>query len=271
MTRVFGRGTWVPALLFATLTACPPGGGETLTDASTSGTGSTATSPTSTAASMTDPATTGGAEPTRCESHCESDSDCTLNGQDQGFRCIEGLCVYPACTSDAQCVADLSGWKTPCTDQAGCAGGEACVDVDGAGLCALEPGMFACADFGLVELMRPTIEGDATATVCGQAAVSCDDGECFAPCAGEASCPPQLGHPFCNEVSGLCECQIDQDCLDSQLAGFVLCVDGRCACGSDADCAGGQNVDTCFAGACGCSSDATCTAMVFDGAAMMCQ
>lgn len=270
------QGSRVGNVLVAMLlAACPTQPGVTGTASTTSGsTGSaTGSGPTESSSSSSSggATTTAGAQPMRCASQCEGDRDCLVAGEDKGFRCVAGLCDVPACTSDERCVADYSGWKTPCADQAGCAAGEACIDVEGEGRCALAPGVFACADFGLVELARPTVAGDMMVTVCGQANVSCEAGECVAPCSGDDACPAQMGHPFCNVMSGQCECQIDQDCLDSQLPGYTLCLGGRCGCGSDADCDGGQNVDTCYSGVCGCSSDATCTQMIFDGAPLTCQ
>jgi hypothetical protein len=268
-----GRGSVVGAIAaFGLLVACPGKHGETITEGSTSeATTATSSAPTTGGTATTGGATTtSGGEPTRCVSLCESDRDCLQNGADLGFGCVAGQCV-PACASDEECVADLSGWSEPCVDQGGCGADQACIDVDGAGRCALVPGVFACADFGLVELMRSTIAGDMTVTVCGQGNVSCTGGQCVAPCASDTECPAAMGHPFCDVNTGQCECEVDQDCVDSQLAGYTRCIDGRCGCSSDADCAGGKNVDTCHDGVCGCSSDAACTDPVFDGAPLKCQ
>lgn len=225
---------------------------------------------TTTTGSTTEP-TTGDPQAKRCESRCDNDRECLIGGDDLGFRCIDGLCRFPACTSDAQCLAALSGWQTPCTTTTDCMAGEACVTVADEGRCALQPGTFACADFGLVELVLPLFGSEREVTVCGQASATCEAGVCQSPCTGDAACPVQLGHPFCDAPSGQCVCQIDQDCLDSGLPGYVQCVAGRCGCAVDSDCAGGKNVDTCYEGVCGCSSDATCTAMVFDAAPLSCQ
>ncbi|WP_170136066.1 hypothetical protein [Nannocystis exedens] len=259
------------------LTACPPADSGTAsepqtTTSSAATTGTTTTTETGpTTGSTGGESTTGGGEAKRCQSQCDNDRDCRIDGGDLGFRCIDGLCLFPPCTSDAQCLAELSGWKTPCAGPGECAAEEACVLVADAGRCALTPATFACADFGLVEQTLPLFEGRGEATVCGQAAATCEAGACQSPCAGDEACLPQTGHPVCDVPSGACVCQIDQDCLDSGLPGYVQCVAGRCGCAVDSDCAGGQNVDTCYAGACGCSADATCTVAVFDGAPLVCQ
>ncbi|HEY8377079.1 MAG TPA: hypothetical protein VIK91_11345, partial [Nannocystis sp.] len=223
------------------LPACPgtPGGTATegsataTTSTSSATTSTTASAPTTTAATSTTteaPTTTAGGEPMRCVSLCESDRDCLQNGQDIGFSCVMGRCV-PACASDEECLAELSGWTQTCVDQAGCPSNQICIAVEGEGRCALAPGVFSCEDFGLVELMRPTIAGDMTAIVCGQKDVTCAGGQCLAPCSDDLDCPPQMGHPFCNVETGQCECVIDQDCLDTKVPGFTLCIDGRCGCG----------------------------------------
>jgi len=272
------RGVFSLFVLSAsTLTACPPKPGETATEPQTETMAPTTTettaSPmmaTTTTGSSGEP-TTGEPQPKRCESRCDNDRECLIGGDDLGFRCIDGLCLFPACTSDAQCLAELSGWQTPCATQAECMAEEACVAVADGGRCALTPGTFACADFGLVEQTLPLVDSEREVTVCGQASATCEAGVCQSPCTGDAACPVQLGHPVCDVQSGQCVCQIDQDCADSGLPGYVQCVAGRCGCAVDSDCAGGKNVDTCYEGVCGCSSDATCTAMVFDAAPLSCQ
>lgn len=262
------------------LSACPPTGAGTASEPQTKSstatptTGEPATSTSTTSATTTGSTgepTTAGPEAKRCQSQCESDRDCRIGGSDLGFRCIDGLCLFPPCTSDAQCLAELSGWKTPCAGPGECAPEEACVLVADAGRCALTPGTFACADFGLVEQMLPLFAGEREVLVCGQAAASCEAGACQSPCTGDEGCVPQTGHPACDVPSGACVCQIDQDCVDSGLPGYVQCVAGRCGCAVDSDCAGGQNVDTCYAGICGCAADSTCTMTVFDGAPLTCQ
>jgi hypothetical protein len=272
--RIFG-------LLGVLLTGCPPADSGTAseppTTSSTTAATDTGTSPTSSSTSSTTTTgtsgepTTAGAEAKRCQSQCDNDRDCRVGGGDLGFRCIDGLCLYPDCTSDAQCLAELSGWKNPCAGPSDCAAEEACVLVADVGRCALTPGTFACADFGLVERTLPAFDGGPDVTVCGQAAATCEAGACQSPCGGDEGCQAQTGHPVCDVPSGECVCQIDQDCLDSGLPGYVQCVAGRCGCAIDSDCADGQNVDTCYAGVCGCAADTTCTVTIFDGAPLVCQ
>lgn len=214
---------------------------------------------------------TGGAELMRCEALCEGDDDCLIAGDDTGFRCLAGRCVYPSCTDAEGCVADLSGWKKPCAGDGECQAVEGCIDVGGGvGRCALRPGMFACADFGLQELMRPAI-GGGELVVCGNPSAVCEAGECRSPCTGDDSCAAELGHPTCETASGRCVCTSDQDCADAMVPGFVACEGGRCGCRTDDDCKGGNNVDACYEGACGCASDRACTVNFFDGGMLACQ
>lgn len=253
-------------LLFA-LSGCPDGQPPATTGGATETTGSTGstTGPTGGATTSTDMLM-------RCEPLCEADEQCLIDGADTGFRCLQGRCVYPPCTDDAGCVADLSGWKTACAGDDGCGGEERCIDAGGGqGRCALRPGTFACAEFGLQELMRPALAGGEQVVVCGNPDAVCEAGECVAPCKGDDACMPEMGHPTCDTASGRCVCTSDQDCAASKVPGFAACEDGRCGCRTDADCEGGPNVDACYAGACGCASDRTCTVNYFDGAQLACR
>ncbi|MFY0535110.1 hypothetical protein [Nannocystis pusilla] len=259
------------------LLACPPADSGTAseppttssTTAPTGGPTSTETGPTS--GSTGTETTTAGPEAKRCQSQCDNDRDCRIGGGDLGFRCIDGLCLFPPCTSDAQCLAELSGWKTPCAGPGDCAAQEACVLVADAGRCALTPGTFACADFGLVEQTLPLFAGGREVTVCGQAAATCEAGACQSPCAGTRPVCPRRGIrcATCRQVSA-CARSIRTASI-SNLPGYVQCIAGRCGCAVDSDCTGGQNVDTCYAGVCGCVADSTCTMTVFDGASLSCQ
>lgn len=256
----------VVGLFFALGSGCPggqpPGATEGGTGEATAG---------SETGEPTGGATTGEPALMRCEPLCQGDDDCTIDGADMGFRCIEGRCAYPPCEDDARCVADLSNWKKPCAGDGECGAEERCIDIGGgAGRCALRPGTFACADFGLQELMRPALAGGEQVVVCGNPDAVCEAGECRAPCAGDEACAPEMGHPTCEPGSGRCVCTSDQDCVDSKLPGFVACEGGRCGCRTDADCEGGANVDACYAGACGCASDQTCTVDYFDAATLVC-
>lgn len=224
-------------------------------------------------ADATGPITGGPDELQRCAPTCKADADCLVDGVDIGFTCIDGVCDVPDCAGDDACVALLSGWSEPCTAQAGCAMDEACVDAGaGEGRCAVVPTMaLACADLGLVETMRPRLEGDALVLVCAAPDAKCVEGACRSPCASDDACPALLGTPHCEVATGACVCSSDADCLAAMQPGFVACVDGRCGCTVDADCVGGSNVDVCYAGACGCSGPAACTDPVFDGADLICR
>jgi len=251
--------------------ACNDEGSASSTSAA-SLTETSTTSPTSTTGETTSDLTTG--EPQtlqRCQPTCMADDDCTIDGMDIGFRCVTGVCRPPPCSDDAACILTLSGWTTPCGDQAECTPDQACVDVGGEGRCAARPGMdLQCIDLGLDERMLPTIAGDMTVIVCGVVTASCDEGTCKAPCTSDAACPAQLGHPTCEQATGACICTEDRDCQDTMKPGLIACNAGRCGCRSDMDCTGGVNVDTCFAGACGCSGPATCSTPIFDNAVQIC-
>lgn len=208
----------------------------------------------------------------RCESLCDVDADCRLGGEDLGFRCLDGVCGYPPCTSDAQCVAELSNWRRPCAVKGDCAAEETCIDVGGGdGRCALAPGALQCGDFGLSEMMRPAFVGGEARTVCGNPQAICAAGECVAPCTSDDTCAPEMGHPHCDLQARACVCESDQECVAAAVPGFAACLDGRCGCRTDADCKGGTNVDVCYAGVCGCSSDQACTSPVFDAAPLACR
>lgn len=267
----------VALLLFAFVgVACGRGSASTETDGGTSGatvemsTTSPSTGGSGGSASGTS-GSTGGGGALRCEPQCGGDADCLYMGGDIGFRCIDSVCVFPACMGDEACVAELSGWAVVCTGPGDCAAAQACVDIGGgAGRCANNADAFACTDFGLAAISRPTL-GGGSAMVCGNPDAICSEGECVDPCKTDEECAPVMGHPKCEVGSGACVCASDLDCLTSQVPGFVTCIEGRCGCRKDIDCEGGSNVDTCYAGVCGCSSDATCTAKIFDGAVLTCK
>jgi hypothetical protein len=225
----------------------------------------------STGTPTTEPTTGTPGELLRCKATCTADTDCTFDGTDIGFTCVDGECGLPSCTSDEGCRTLLSGWSEPCTMTAECFMGEACIVHAGDGRCATQPGPgFACADFGLVEVTKPALEG-GDVTVCGNIDATCKDAACIDPCSSDADCPAERGAPHCSLATGECQCTADAECQATMQPGFNVCLDGRCGCSSDADCAGGTNVDTCVAGSCGCSSSAACTDPVFDNVTQVCE
>ncbi len=246
---------------------------STLPNTSAGSTGSTSDDPTTaTTEPTTEPTTGTPGELMRCTATCTADNDCTLDGMDIGFTCVEGECGFPACTTDEACQQLFSGWSEPCTMTAGCLMGEACIDIGGGeGRCATEAGPgFACGDFGLAELTKPAVEG-GDVTVCGNTDATCTDAACTSPCKSDADCPVEQGAPHCALDTGECRCSADAECQATLQPGFNVCLDGRCGCSGDADCAGGTNVDTCVAGSCGCSSTAACTDPVFDHTTQVCE
>lgn len=258
----------------------------------------TSTDPT-TAGPTTDPTetTSGGNDGMFCADTCRADMDCTLNGMDLGYTCVDGTCTPPGCEFDGQCHATYSGWL-PCASQAACVlPGQVCVDVGGGnGYCATPPSdVLPCEAIGQAEVMYPALEGGEQTTVCANTSASCDTDTkmCVVKCAADTDCM-QPAYPVCDVDSGACECGTDEDCLSGGVPGQTTCTDGKCGCGSDDDCvgnlagskctdsglcgcasdqecAGNPNSDTCYDGFCGCSSDAVCTTPVFDGTMTSCK
>ncbi len=247
----------------------------TSTSSTTSPTSTTSTtSPTSTSTPTTSDSTTGTPGGLmRCTPTCSADSDCTLGGMDIGFTCIDGACGLPPCVDDLGCQTLLGGWSEPCMATAECFAGSACIDIGGGqGRCASRSGRnFKCTDVGLVELMKPALEGGALLAVCGNIDATCNDGACFDPCASDMDCPAEQGTPHCQPDTGECTCASDDECEATLQPGLSACLDGRCGCSEDAECAGGTNVDACVAGSCGCSSTAACTDPIFDNATQLCE
>jgi len=236
----------------------------------------TAVTPTGTTGSTrADPPTTTGTPGglMRCTPTCTADADCTLGGMDIGFTCVDGVCGLPPCADDLGCQLLFSGWSEPCTKTAECTMGAACIDIGaGEGRCATQPGrIFKCADFGLVDLMKPALADGVTLVVCGNIDATCRDDACFDPCQSDAECSAEQGTPHCQQDTGECTCTADNECQATMQPGFNACTDGRCGCSSDVDCAGGTNVDICVAGSCACSSTAACTDPVFDNVTQICE
>ena len=234
----------------------------------------TPTGPTSESSPTTSDATTGTPGGLmRCTPTCTADADCTLEGMAIGFACVEGACGLPPCVDDIGCQLFFSGWSEPCTKTAECFMGEACIDIGGGeGRCATQPGRsFKCADFGLIDLMKPALEGGALIVVCGDTDAVCKDDACLRPCQTDEDCSADQGTPHCQPDMGQCTCTTDTECQATLQPGFNACIDGRCGCSSDADCASGTNVDVCVAGSCGCSSTAACTDPIFDHVTQICE
>jgi hypothetical protein len=220
---------------------------------------------------------TGDPEGSYCVHQCSSDADCELDGQDQGYTCVDNVCTYDApdpCTGNEECVALFSGWQTACTSGGGeCDDlGQVCITTDEGGLCATPPSDFIdCATLLMEEIEVPDIDGNLV-TVCARTHAECHaDGYCFLPCQGTADCP-SAAYPICNVSTGVCECGQDADCATLGLPANSVCNAGTCGCGSDQNCVDGALGDVCNEGFCGCSGDMACEGVSnpYDGGMISC-
>ncbi|MEZ4385532.1 MAG: hypothetical protein R3A79_29715 [Nannocystaceae bacterium] len=258
----------------ATATSDSSATGETgtATDA-TSTTNTTATTATTDSTGTTD---SGGDGFSFCAEICADDSDCTIDGEDQGLTCQDGVCAGQTsgwCSSDQECRDLFSGWDQgdPCNAQADCAITQGCIDLNGAGRCVFIPSDFIqCEDLQMSEVEVPAIEG-GTILVCGNTTAICTEDEyCINACQSNADCL-SANFPVCNGDTGLCECGQDSDCAG--ITGASVCIDGACRCGADADCDDIPNADVCNDGICGCSGLRVCQGVdqTFDGTEIACK
>lgn len=276
------------ALTLLPLAACPGGGGKANDDTATDST-MTMSAGTVTDTTVTDPtvdptmATADSTGPSGdagfCTHQCTADSDCKLEGMDLGLTCQDSYCANgdsTGCASNADCIAQYSGWITPCT-----AGGDecealsqVCVAVGDGGACASPPSEFFMCDAvpGFTELMVPDIDGNKV-TVCGNGGAKCrDDGSCFVPCQADADCTAPA-YPVCDTATGNCGCGSDTDCAKLDSPHMSVCKAGTCGCDSDQQCVDDKVGDVCTdKGLCGCSGDAGCSGVKnpFDGGTISC-
>ena len=165
---------------------------------------------------------TGGFTLQSCVNTCEEASDC---GEEEEWACNDGICEwedddegeveeFDPCESDAECVAQRSGWQDTCDEQADCGETHACVEFEGQGYCALEETEFVvCDDMGFEALDLPLADdGEEEATVCGNTNTECHS------------------EGFCTM------CSTDADCEEFGLEGWDTCYDGICGCADDNSC-----------------------------------
>lgn len=269
------------------LAACPGDDGKANNDATTDST-VTMSAGTATDTTVTDPTVdptmgtgdTGAAGAAGfCAHQCAADSDCKIDGNDLGLTCQDNYCSSGSstgCASNADCIAQLSGWATPCT----AGGGECdvlmqvCVVVGDGGACANPPSEFLMCETipGFSEVMVTDIDGN-TVTVCGNGGAKCsDDGVCFVPCQADADCTAP-SYPVCDTSTGLCGCGADTDCAKLDSPHMSVCKAGVCGCNDDKQCVDGDAGDVCTdKGFCGCSGDAACSGVEnsFDGGMISC-
>ena len=173
--------------------------------------------------------------PKTCVFVCQEAGDCLS----ANFDCIDQRCEYAGATGDSRCESDdgcipqMSGWQEGCGGQVDCDATQACVELNGDGFCALKDSAdLPCGNMEMESMEKPLVEGDGTATVCGNNEASChDDNYCFVPCQSNDECIMD-GASTCHD-DGTCGCGSDADCEASD-AGDV-CEDGQCTCsGQDA-------------------------------------
>jgi len=184
-----------------------------------------------------------------CQEVCQADDDCSAD-----FHCVEQRCFHRQvrleCDADVQCVPQASGWYTACDDDTACPG-QACIEVEGSGRCAVVPSEFlSCEQIGMQVTERPRRGAPGMVGVCTQTRSSCQDGRCNVLCQVDAHCGGE--YPHCDLPSGRCQCT-----PTSCQTNASVCQDGLCRCTSDADCDQGA-ADTCYGGFCGCSGTAIC-------------
>ena len=245
--------------------------------ASASATETGTTTATTNTSNTTDTTDSGGDGFSFCAEVRVDDSDCTVDGVDQGLHCGDnGLCAGEnngICADDMDCRLLYSGWDKgdPCNAQGDCAVTQGCIELEGAGYCVFIPSDFlTCEDLNMDEVPMPAIEG-GTIQVCGNTTAICtDDKYCLIACQSNVDClSPSF--PVCNTNTGLCECGQDSDC--DGIPGTSVCIDGACRCGADADCEAVANADVCNDGACGCSGLRVCDGVdqTFDGTEIACK
>ncbi|KIG12648.1 Endo-1,4-beta-xylanase A precursor [Enhygromyxa salina] len=261
----------LPLALLLPLAGCP--GDDGAGDSNTTDGGTAETS----ADTNTDP--TEGPDGMFCAHQCSADADCLVGGMDIGLTCQGSFCSGDApdgCTDNAECIAQFSGWMTPCTSGGGeCdALSQLCVQGPDGGLCATPPSDFFMCDSvpGFSEIEVPDIDG-TTVTVCGNANAQCGaDAVCFSPCQSDADCS-SAAYPVCDVGTGTCGCSADTDCATLGIPHLSVCSDGLCGCGEDQQCVDGDAGDVCNpSGLCGCSGDAACANVTnsFDGGMISC-
>ena len=195
---------------------------------------------------------------------------------DLGYTCVDSLCtgeVSGQCTGDLECVILYSGWSGACTLAGNeCAITQACISVDGGGLCGYAPGEFIdCATLQMEEVSVTGIDGQPL-IVCGRPNAACNDSHyCSLPCTDDSGCA-SAAYPHCNVGTGTCECGQDSDCATLASPQYSVCNAGACGCDSDQNCVDGSVGDVCNSGFCGCTNDMACEDVPssFDGGVVEC-
>lgn len=210
-----------------------------------------------------------------CTFACTSDEDCLLDGgDDDSEKCnpIRHVCEDPtqACTLDAECLAPLSQWDTPCVNDGECtANTEACVQANGQGYCAARPsaGSPACGVSNVAKIL-PRFGAAGTVEVCANADPRCFGHRCRPGCgAPNRPCGTGTGDT-CNAATGLCECNTGGECSKTGVCG----ADKHCdTCETTEDCAATITDLACIQGRCGCGDPDECVDFGYANATAQCQ
>ena len=191
------------------------------------------------------------------EVHCNADTQ----------RCE----TEPTCDEDTDCLPFGSLWFEACEADADCPselGAMACIEFDGAGLCATLASEPEC-EFLPEVLGVSRLEDGEPVEVCADTSYTCYAGNCRIPCQ-PGECGPEFNGSVCNEVSGFCQCASDEDCTGP---GVSRCntQTGACECANDVNCQALGNADACVNGVCGCTSVSACEERLFDGTTSICE
>ncbi len=163
-----------------------------------------------------------------CTRTCEQPSDC---GAGSDWVCEEGYCDLHSCSEDSECVVEASQWT-----QSGCSAGECgtdrvCIEHDGDTFCAAEDEEGSCDHMphsGFEATSKPSADGSGEVEICAVVDASCDDNTCTWPfqmqpiCGGDGECEGDL---TCNETTGECVCENDQQCIDTEDGDNWECVE----------------------------------------------
>ena len=206
--------------------------------------------------------------PKACTYGCTADEDCDPAHQ---ITCVDGLCLNAgrACTFKEDCIGLMSTGLAgePCTQDEDCPYfmyGDLCMEVGGAGLC-LNPASSDCPSGGQPTLLGKFGSSD-TAMVCLELEGRCDAHQCFLGCSSDPNfCANAVGNsargPQCNAATGKCGgCTSNGDCGGPGTSHCNLTT-GVCGCQVDNDCNGlnSAGLDTCIAGQCSCSASSCST------------
>lgn len=190
--------------------------------------------------------------PKSCEPGCDTAEDC---GPDPDrWTCSGGICQEDICSSDPECVPELSSFRNE-----GCATGECvrgtCIEYRETTYCAVEAASSDACPLGAVEAYE-TADGSGTASICVVENPSCNDGACESGEPGQAGCTTDdqcRGDAVCED--GDCKCSADSDCP----GGLICDSAGDCRCETDDDCPAGLGWDQCRSdGICVCTDDSSC-------------